>query len=222
MTPIGDFPQTVVTLAVWSYWVCVCVLVVRSHIRFRTSAGGLPRTIRERWMWGLWVPAILLWQVLPALAGISASGWIATPSLALTNPLLLTLRTAAAAVAMLAFGLTVPCWLGMGKNWSMAIVPKKRSRLITTGMFSHVRHPIYALSILLMASTMMVTLSPAMIVVGAVHITMLNLKARSEERYLTQIHGQQYADYCRKTGRFVPRWSTRQDETPDDAQRRAA
>ncbi|MFO7904608.1 MAG: methyltransferase family protein [Planctomycetota bacterium] len=202
---IGDLPQTVVTLTVWTYWTSVCVLVVRSHIRYRTPAGGLPRTAREQWMWGLWVPAIVLWQVIPALAASSSSGWLATPGVATANPVLWTLRLGAAGLAVLAFGLTIPNWFGMGRNWSMAIVPGKRCRLITSGMFSYVRHPIYSLSILLMLSTVAVTLSPAMAVVGAIHITMLCIKAASEERYLKRIHGEDYAAYCNRTGRFFPR-----------------
>ncbi|MFW6168891.1 MAG: methyltransferase family protein [Planctomycetota bacterium] len=202
---IGDLPQTVVALTVWSYWTSVCVLVVRSHIRYRTPAGGLPRTAREQWMWGFWVPAIVLWQIVPALAASSSSAWLATPSVASSNVVLWTLRLAAAGFAVLAFGLTIPNWFGMGRNWSMAIVPGKRCRLITSGMFSYVRHPIYALSILLMLATVAVTLSPAMAVVGAIHITMLCIKATSEERYLKRIHGEDYAAYCKRTGRFFPR-----------------
>ncbi len=219
---IGDIPQTVVALTVWAYWTSVCVLVVRSHIRYRTSAGGLPRTARERWMWALWVPAILLWQVLPATAAVSASPWLATPQWALTNPLLLTVRFVAAGVAALALGMTVPNWLGMGKNWSMAVVPGKRCRLITSGMFSYVRHPIYALSILLMLATMTVTLSPAMTLVGLIHITMLRMKAIGEEQYLTQTHGQAYADYCARTGRFVPHLHTEDEVIDDDSSERRA
>lgn len=222
MMLIGDLPQTIVAVTVWAYWTSVCVLVVRSHLRFRTAAGGLPRTLRERWMWALWVPAIVLWQVLPAVAATSDNGLLATPSVALNGWLLTTVRFPAAVLALLAFGLTIPNWLGMGRNWSMAIVPGKRSRLITTGMFSYVRHPIYALSMLLMLATVLVTLSPAMVVVAAVHIAMLWTKAVSEERHLTMVHGQKYEDYCRRTGRFVPRlWRS---ASPDDDQlgRRAA
>ncbi len=225
MFPLGDLPRIVVALAVWTYWTSVCVLVVRSHIRFRTSAGGLPRTARERWMWSLWVPAILLWQVLPTVAGFSTNVLLATPQIALSNPLFIGVRVLAAGTALLAFGLTVPNWLGMGKNWSMAIVPGKRCRLITSGMFSYVRHPIYALSILLMLATMVVTLSPAMTIVGMIHITMLCLKAISEEHFLTQTHGQSYADYCHRTGRFVPRLFRPIDSTSDesdDSHRKAA
>lgn len=219
---IGDLPQTVVTFAVWAYWSSVCVLVVRSHIRFRTSAGGLPRTARERWMWALWVPAIVLWQIFPAVAGFSSNLLLATPQVAVSNPLLWTFRLAAAGTAVLAYGMTIPNWLGMGKNWSMAIVPGKKCRLITSGMFTYVRHPIYALSILLMLATMAVTLSPAMTVVGVIHITMLYMKAISEERYLTGVHGDGYADYCDRTGRFVPRLFQPTDAADDSSTRKAA
>ncbi len=219
---IGDLPQTIVIFSVWTYWTCVCVLVVRSHVRFRTSAGGLPRTLREQWMWALWVPAILLWQVLPAVAGLASHSLLATPQLALTNPGLLIVRHAAAGVAAMALGLTIPCWLGMGSNWSMAIVPGKRCRLITSGMFTFVRHPIYALSILLMLATMIVTLTPLMTLVGVIHITMLYLKTVSEERYLTRVHGEEYAQYRSQTGRFVPRLFRPRAIDSDDQSRKAA
>jgi protein-S-isoprenylcysteine O-methyltransferase Ste14 len=220
---LGDLPLTVAAAAVWAYWTSVCVLVVRSHLRYRTSAGGLPRTTRERWMWALWVPAIVLWQVFPAVGAVSTSRFWGTPAAALSDPVLLTLRYAAAGLAVAAFGLTIPNWLGMGKNWSMAIVPGKKCRLITSGMFNYVRHPIYALSILLMLSTMAATLTPAMVVIGTIHITMLNLKARSEERFLVQMHGEAYVNYCRRTGRFIPRLRLAHDVDGDDeAVRRAA
>jgi protein-S-isoprenylcysteine O-methyltransferase Ste14 len=219
---LGDFPQTVVTLAVWAYWTSVCILVVRSHIRFRTSAGGLPHTTRERWMWALWVPAIVLWQVFPAIAGSVTNPLFATPEIALGNPLLYSVRAIGAGLAVLAYGLTIPNWLGMGKNWSMAIVPSKRSRLITSGMFSYVRHPIYALSILLMVATMIVTLTPAMTVIGIIHISMLSMKAMSEERFLTTVHGLDYADYCNQTGRFIPRLFRKINSADDDSIRKAA
>ena len=219
---IGDLPQTVVTLTVWSYWGSVCALMVRSHIRFRTSAGGLPHTARERWMWAIWVPAIVMWQVFPAVAGSVTGGVFGTPLIALENPVLWTARVVAAGIAVTAFGLTIPNWLGMGKNWSMAIVPGKETRLITTGMFSLVRHPIYSMSILLMLATMTVTLSPAMTVVGVVHIWMLRMKAASEERHLISVHGKTYADYCDRTGRFAPKLHASKSSAGDPPRREAA
>lgn len=200
----GDVPCILIAVTVWAYWFCVGVMVVRNRLRFGRPAGGLPRTSRERWIWMAWLPAILLWQVLPVLSELMDHPLVALPPLAL-NGAYRAGRWIGVALAMLAFGLTVPCWLRMGKDWSLAIVPGKRRRLITGGMFSYVRHPIYSLSILLMLATMVVIPSPAMLAIGCLHIAMLCAKAVYEERHLRGAHGQKYVDYCRRTGRFVPR-----------------
>jgi protein-S-isoprenylcysteine O-methyltransferase Ste14 len=41
--------------------------------------------------------------------------------------------------------------------------------------------------------------------VGTIHIAMILAKAASEERYLRQVHGASYEQYCRQTDRFFPR-----------------
>jgi protein-S-isoprenylcysteine O-methyltransferase Ste14 len=199
-----DVPAAVAACTVWSYWACVVALVIRSHVRFRTAAGAVPHTARERLMWWLWVPAVLLWQVLPVVAATTSHPIWGLPPVAAERQLY-GARLLAAALGVLAFAATIPCWLGMGRNWSMAVVPRKRSRLITTGMFARVRHPIYALSLLLMLATMIAVPTPAMMAVGLLHLWMIRDKARSEEKFLQQIHGEEYAAYCARTGRFLPR-----------------
>jgi protein-S-isoprenylcysteine O-methyltransferase Ste14 len=207
---MSDLPASIVAVTVWAYWACVVALVVRSHLRFRTAAGAVPQTARERRMWWLWVPAIVAWQALPLVAANSSSiigGLLplAAAQDAMYGEAIYFARLMAAAIGVTAFVGTIPCWLGMGRNWSMAVVPRKRSRLVTTGMFGRVRHPIYALSILLMLATMAAAPSPAMLVVGLVHLWMLRDKALNEEAYLRQVHGDDYAAYCARTGRFLPR-----------------
>jgi len=204
----GDIPRTVTAVTVWSYWFCVGVMAVRNRMRFGRPAGGVPRTRRERWIWAVWLPAIVLWQILPGLSAWATHPLLTIPVAATENVVWAGARWLAAGLGIAALVLTIPCWLGMGKDWSMAIVPGKRRRLITSGMFSYVRHPIYALSILLMLATMCVIASPAMLFIGCLHIGLLRAKAANEERHLRATHGQKYADYCMRTGRFIP-WRAR-------------
>src|SRR5262245_44085855 len=124
---MNDLPSTMVAVTVWIYWACVIGLVIRSHLRFRTAAGAVPHTVRERRMWWVWLPAILLWQVLPLLAANTSHAICGLPAFA-TQAGFFAARAAAAAIGVLAFVGTIPCWLGMGRNWSMAVVPRKRSR----------------------------------------------------------------------------------------------
>jgi protein-S-isoprenylcysteine O-methyltransferase Ste14 len=56
-----------------------------------------------------------------------------------------------------------------------------------------------------MLCTMAIVPSPVMLVVGVTHLALLQWEARREERYLTALHGDSYADYAARTGRFIPR-----------------
>jgi protein-S-isoprenylcysteine O-methyltransferase Ste14 len=155
-------------------------------------------------MWLFWVPTVLAWQVFPLMAYRSPLPLIRAPQWLMDHPLVFVDGLAVAA-ALAAYALTVPCWLTLGANWSLAVVPHKQTTLITSGWYGRVRHPIYALGLLLMLATVAVAPSPAMLMVAIVHLTLVVLKATSEERHLQQRHGQAYRDYCGRTGRFLPR-----------------
>jgi protein-S-isoprenylcysteine O-methyltransferase Ste14 len=51
-----------------------------------------------------------------------------------------------------------------------------------------------------------------MVVVAAVHVLLMLVKARNEERFLLGAKGEAYASYCRRTGRFVPRFGARKSK----------
>ncbi len=87
----------------------------------------------------------------------------------------------------------------------MGVDAASRNRLITNGPFAKVRHPIYALSIALMLCSVVVISTPVMLAIAALHIALMYLKARNEEEFLLKMHGQSYSEYCRRTGRFLPR-----------------
>ena len=193
-----------VAATVWCYWASVLVMIVRSHRKHRTSSGAVPRTGRERGMWLFWVPTVLAWQVLPIMAYRVLLPLICVPGWMAEYPSVL-LDVFAVVAALTAYALTVPCWLTLGANWSLAVVPQKQTKLITSGWYGRIRHPIYALGLLLMLATVAVAPSPAMLLVAAAHLTLVILKVAGEERHLTQRHGQAYQDYCHRTGRFLPR-----------------
>jgi protein-S-isoprenylcysteine O-methyltransferase Ste14 len=45
-----------------------------------------------------------------------------------------------------------------------------------------------------------------MAAVAFLHVVLMNLKARNEERHLLQAQGEVYARYLAHTGRFIPRF----------------
>jgi protein-S-isoprenylcysteine O-methyltransferase Ste14 len=150
----------------------------------------------------IWFPTIFFWIALP-LAGPFLKN-----RFAILRPLFAsaTLAWITLFASLLAFIATLFCWKKMGKSWRMGIDPAEKTALIVTGPYLYVRHPIYALSSLLMLCTGLVYPSTAMIAVGLVHLCLLQLEARREEAYMANVHGAVYVEYCGRTGRFLPRF----------------
>jgi protein-S-isoprenylcysteine O-methyltransferase Ste14 len=206
---IRDIPGAILAATIWTYWLGVGLMVFRVHRKSRRLGGLVPEQPVERLMWIVWVPLVTGWFTLPYLALVRRNPWLHTPAFALTDPFYSGLRWAAAAVALLCLLLTAWCWARMDANWSMAVSEQERGELIADGLFSRVRHPIYALSIKLMLCSAVIVATPPMVAIAVVHIVLMYFKARNEERHMLKMHGDAYARYLRRTGRFIPRLGAR-------------
>jgi protein-S-isoprenylcysteine O-methyltransferase Ste14 len=198
-----DLPGALLAITVWVYWTYVGALAVRVRRRTRKLAGIVPSQPLERLMWLVWVPLVLAWMLLPWLAAHRIEGPWALPGFAREMPFAL-LRWAATGLALACLASSIVCWRRMGKSWRMSVTPGETTVLITTGPYAYVRHPIYALSMLLMLCTLLVVPTVPVLAMAAVHITLMLMKARNEERFLSGVHGAVYEGYRRRTGRFVP------------------
>ena len=99
-------------------------------------------------------------------------------------------------------------WLArihLGRVWSSAITRKDEHRIIDTGPYAFVRHPIYVGIITALIATAIIE-ATLVALVGAVLITLgLWLKARAEERFLMQELGPDaYQSYCRRVPMLIP------------------
>ena len=103
---------------------------------------------------------VIAWIVLPWLALTRANPLFAVPQFAKEEPLYAALRWLAAVIALACLAMTAWCWSRMGKDWRMDVSEKRKGTLITDGLFAYVRHPIYALSMLLMLCTAIIIATP--------------------------------------------------------------
>ena len=200
-----DFPLVLLTATIWTYWIVVGVMIVRLRRRMRRNVGLVPEQRVEQYMGLIWVPLVAAWIVLPWLALTRTHAPLGLPEFAREHALYTGLRWGAAVVAMASLAATAQCWARMGKDWRMAVSVDQPTTLITDGMFGLIRHPIYAFSILLMLCTAVIVPTLPMQVVALIHVVLMNLKARNEERHLLQTTGETYARYLARTGRFFPR-----------------
>jgi protein-S-isoprenylcysteine O-methyltransferase Ste14 len=204
-----DVPLVVLTATIWIYWFCVVAMVVRLRRRKRGEVGFVPEQRAERFMWLVWVPLVVLWMYLPWAAIGRTEGPLALPAVALADAVYGPVRWVAAAAAVACLLATIRCWRRMGDDWRMDVGARK-TPLITDGMFRAIRHPIYAFSMLLMVFSAVIVPTPPMIAIAAIHLVLMNVKARNEERHLIAVHGEAYRRYLARTGRFFPRASTRE------------
>ena len=156
------------------------------------------------------------WRELVVLAAVVVGfivpiAWVATPWLAVADvaprPLLV-----AAGAAVLAAGL----WLfhrthaDLGANWSARLQIVDTHRLVTAGIYRHIRHPMY-LSLLLYGLGQMLAV-PNWIagpcgLAGAV--LLVAMRIGPEEAMMRERFGREYDAYVAGTGRILPRFPRR-------------
>jgi protein-S-isoprenylcysteine O-methyltransferase Ste14 len=104
-------------------------------------------------------------------------------------------------------GISFTWWarIHLGRFWSNAITRKEGHRVIDTGPYGFVRHPIYTGLIAGMLATG-VAVGTLTAMLGAVLISLgMWQKARMEEGFLThELGADEYGSYCRRVPMLVP------------------
>jgi protein-S-isoprenylcysteine O-methyltransferase Ste14 len=110
-------------------------------------------------------------------------------------------------IVLFALGLggTVAAQLAMGRSWRVGVDERERTELVTGGPFELVRNPIYAAMIPAVAGLALLVPSVVALLGMALLVVALEVQVRLvEEPYLLRAHGDAYAAYARRVGRFVP------------------
>lgn len=86
--------------------------------------------------------------------------------------------------------------------------PKRSAKLIKSGIYARVRHPIYAGVLLTVFGLTLAHGHPVMWALMAALYIFFYAKSRYEEALLLNYYGKSYAEYMKTTGRFLPRFSS--------------
>ena len=110
-------------------------------------------------------------------------------------------------VALFAVGLiaTFGAQLAMGASWRVGVSEAERTDLVTGGPFAIVRNPIYAAMLPAIAGIVLVAPSVPAVLAWPMLLLALELQVRVvEEPHLLRTHGEAYASYAARVGRFIP------------------
>ena len=212
-----DGPLMIAVGSVWCYWFLVVFLSF--YRRYKTGQCGAikPRQRADRWLMRGWAVIIIMWNAFPAAALRKDEPPWGPFADALEMPLL-AVRWGSGVIVLACLTLTCYCWYIMGRSWSVAIVKEDEEQpLVTTGAFGIVRHPIYALSALMITMTAVTCASLPIAIVALVHVMLLNIKAKREEQALIGVFGDEYRHYMHQTGGFVPKLYNAKTPSRQDA-----
>jgi protein-S-isoprenylcysteine O-methyltransferase Ste14 len=92
----------------------------------------------------------------------------------------------------------------MGTSWRIGIDREAPGSLVSGGVYQRVRHPIYSGMLLVVSGVALVTGDLISIAVAGAAWAGIPLQARLEEEFLISRHGDEYAKYKERTGRFWP------------------
>ena len=99
-------------------------------------------------------------------------------------------------IAIPSFVLFVLARIQLGKSFS---VEARATSLVTTGLYSRIRNPIYFFGAMMMVGVIVWADKPMLFLIFVVLIPLQIYRTRQEERVLTEKFGEAYLEYKRKT-----------------------
>jgi protein-S-isoprenylcysteine O-methyltransferase Ste14 len=108
------------------------------------------------------------------------------------------------ALTCLGLGFAIWARVHLGQQWSGRVEVKQQRRLVRSGPYAWVRHPIYAGILLAIAGSALVagelTALLAVVIMGAAYLR----KVRMEEAVLLDVFGEEYQRYRREVRALIP------------------
>ena len=141
----------------------------------------------------MWIQAVIL-AAIPIVGGL-APKWPASARIPLT--------AAGGAVVLLGCALLAVAIVGLGDSFAVFLRPAPSSALITTGVYSRARHPIYG-GWILVGLGFALALSPWALLLAGLLAVELSGKSRVEERGLMARYPEYRAYRQRVSRRFLP------------------
>ena len=103
-------------------------------------------------------------------------------------------------------GFTLIFWSGftLGRFYSADVTLQKNHRLITTGLYRHLRHPRYLGGVLFAVGFALLFRSWIGLVGSVFFLSVILFRIKDEETLMRQEFGQEWETYCKRSWRLMP------------------
>jgi len=164
-------------------------------------AGGSVDRRAEGWFMLLTLRPIAVLAMAGFVAYLIEPRWMAWAQV----PLPPALRWCGAPIGFLAGALIVWTFHNLGLNLTDTVVAREGATLVTRGPYRWVRHPFYAAFALTVIANSLLTANAFVAASATTAFLLIALRTRREEEHLVRRFGNEYRDYMRRTGRFLPK-----------------
>jgi protein-S-isoprenylcysteine O-methyltransferase Ste14 len=151
------------------------------------------------------VAGLKVWMVEVFLYAFH-SGFRIFPS-ALDRPLISSQPVKLIGVALVCLGLAIfaMAYVSFGDSWRVGFDVKSPGALVTSGIFSISRNPIYLSLDLWFIGIFLINGTLIFLIFAALALAAMHWQIRQEEEFLSNLYGLPYRDYCARIGRYVIR-----------------
>lgn len=95
----------------------------------------------------------------------------------------------------------------LGANWSPLLEVRKEHKLITTGIYKHIRHPMYTAIFLFTVGLGLISANFMVLLLPVITFSILcYIRIGDEEGMMVSWFGDEYILYKRNTGKFFPKF----------------
>ena len=110
-------------------------------------------------------------------------------------------------IALVSLGLAIfaMAYVSFGDSWRVGFDVKSPGALVTGGIFSISRNPIYLSLDLLFIGIFLINGTLIFLIFAALAVAAMHWQIRQEEAFLSNLYGQPYRDYCAHVGRYAGR-----------------
>jgi protein-S-isoprenylcysteine O-methyltransferase Ste14 len=101
----------------------------------------------------------------------------------------------------------------LDRSWSVTLKLQTNHKLLTSGPYRRIRHPMYAVLIVYMLSWVLISANLLFLVYYILSVFLIVVRIPKEERMMLEKFGEEYRVYMKRTGMLLPHFSQKNVET---------
>jgi protein-S-isoprenylcysteine O-methyltransferase Ste14 len=129
----------------------------------------------------------------PVIAWASISGWQ------------MFLRFVGLGMMVAVLPLMIWMFRSLGKNITPTVATRAKHELVTSGPYKYIRHPLYSFGSVFFIGFLLLAGNWLLTIAGLVALSALAARTPLEEQMLIEKFGDQYRNYIKRTGRYLPK-----------------